>query len=214
MQTFIFIFGNNIQERQFKTTYEAMCEYLDADHQYEDVFYAKNAKGVVVNLLEAESLVKSIHPVKEYLEIAALAGFGKEQILQETKALCGVANDALPAPWTQFMEEFIEGYHKYLKEKSSRYGLVTWPESQDFVGRPDCVLVIPPQYDSKLSLDSAYLVPESVTGPLDAGEAYVRVPFPDAQKWDGKAARGFADILHGYDSRDAYVLERVIHSEN
>ena len=85
MQTFIFIFGNSIQERRFKTTYDAMCEYLDANHQYEDVFYAKDAKGEVVNLLEAEALVKSVHPVKEYLEIAALAGFEKEQILLETK---------------------------------------------------------------------------------------------------------------------------------
>ena len=141
MQTFIFIFRNSIQERRFKTTYDAMCEYLDANHQYEDVFYAKDAKGEVVNLLEAEALVKSVHPVKEYLEIAALAGFGKEQILRETKELCGATADAMPASWTQYMEEFVKGYQEYLQGRDSRYGLVTWPESQDYVGHPDCILV-------------------------------------------------------------------------
>lgn len=59
-----FIFGNDIRERRFNTTYEAMCEYLDANNQYEDVFYAKDDKGEVVNLLEAEALVKSVSPVK------------------------------------------------------------------------------------------------------------------------------------------------------
>lgn len=215
MKTFIFIFGNDIRERRFNTTYEAMCEYLDANNQYEDVFYAKDAKGEVVNLLEAEALVKSVSPVKEYLEIAALAGFEKEQVLQETKELCGVSNDTLPPSWTQYMDEFLDGYNEYLKTKESRYGLVTWPESQDFIGTDGCILIDPPVNEKDpTALDSAYLVPESITGPLNTGEAYVRVPFPEAQKWDDRDTGNPDDILHDYESRDAYVRESVLRTRN
>ena len=40
-----------------------------------------------------------------------------------------------------------------------RYSLYRWPDSQEFIGREDCVLVMPPQ-GSEVELDSAYMVPE------------------------------------------------------
>lgn len=89
-----------------------------------------------------------------------------------------------------------------------RYGLVTWPDSQDFVGNPHCILVNPPEDNT--DLDSAYLVPEDITGPLDAGGAYLRIPWPEAQAWEEMpegAEEG--DILHDYDTTDAYVLESL-----
>jgi len=95
--------------------------------------------------------------------------------------------------------------------KYPRYGLVTWPESQEFVGKEDCVLVSPPE-DSE-DLDSAYLVPEEITGPLD--EAYLRIPWPEAQDWD-EVPDGWEpeDVLHDYDSADAWVLESLYNESN
>ena len=95
---------------------------------------------------------------------------------------------------------------------NNRYGLVTWPESQEFVGNPDCILVAPP--DDDMDLDCAYLVPEDITGPLAAGSAYVRLSWPESQGWDA-APEGADkdDVLHDYDTMDAYVLETLYEKE-
>lgn len=42
----------------------------------------------------------------------------------------------------------------------TKYMLFTWPESQAFIGRPECHLILPPENDIKGRLDSAYMVPE------------------------------------------------------
>lgn len=98
--------------------------------------------------------------------------------------------------------------------REGRYGLVTWPESQDFIGMEGCILVDPPLNEKDpTALDSAYLVPENITGPLDSGEAYVRVPFPESQKWDDSHTDDPDDILHDYDSNAAYVRESVLISK-
>ncbi len=90
-----------------------------------------------------------------------------------------------------------------------RYGLATWPESQDLMDEPGCILVNPPE-DTEDTLDQAYLVPEEITGPLDANGAYLRIPWPESQDWD-EAPDGWdaEDVLHDYDTMDAYVLESL-----
>lgn len=91
-----------------------------------------------------------------------------------------------------------------------RFAVVTWPESQDFVGHPDCILILPPENEADpTALDSSYFVPESIAGPLDAGEAYLRIPFPQSQRWDDiELTQEESDaVLHDYDSQDVYVQE-------
>ena len=95
----------------------------------------------------------------------------------------------------------------------ARYGLATWPESQDFIGDPRCILVNPPE--DSTNLDSAYLVPEDITGPLDAGGAYLRIPWPEAQAWEEAPKEADEDdVLHDYDTMDAYVLESLYNDIN
>lgn len=90
----------------------------------------------------------------------------------------------------------------------SRYGLVTWPESQNFAGDPRCILVNPPE--DSTDLDSAYLVPEDIAGPLDAGGAYLRIPWSEAQAWEEMPeGADTGDVLHDYDTTDTYVLESL-----
>lgn len=96
----------------------------------------------------------------------------------------------------------------YMKHNYPRYGLVTWPESQEFVGRDDCILVNPPEDDEDCTLDSAYLVP--ITDPLDEGEAYARVPWSESQAWLDKETEELDDVLRDYDSQDAYVRESLL----
>lgn len=59
----------------------------------------------------------------------------------------------------------------------NRYDLVTWPESQQFIGDPDAILVFPDESKEDeigCFLDSAYMVPSP------DGE-YVRLEFPESQ---------------------------------
>lgn len=93
-----------------------------------------------------------------------------------------------------------------------RYSIVTWPESQPFVGNPDCILICPPETDiDPTALDSAYLVPEKITGPIPTHEAYLRIPHPESQKWDEMEKTGDNPdaVLHDYETQNAYVREDI-----
>lgn len=60
-----------------------------------------------------------------------------------------------------------------------RYDLVTWPESQGFIGKEDCFLVDPEsekEPDGSTWLDSSYMVPS------EDGE-YAMFEFPDSQQY-------------------------------
>lgn len=86
-----------------------------------------------------------------------------------------------------------------------RYGLTTWPRSQDFVGNPECILVRP---NGDKDLDSAYLVPENIKGPLDKYvDHYLRIPYPESQEWNCMPKE--YGILHDYRTKgtlkDAFV---------
>ena len=99
---------------------------------------------------------------------------------------------------------------KTIDHTRQRYSLETWPDSQGCVGKPGCVLVCPPETDvDPTALDSAYLVPESDKDPLPAGGTgvYVRIPWPDSQPWNDMELKDADDILHDYDTQDAYVRE-------
>ena len=66
-----------------------------------------------------------------------------------------------------------------MNKHMQRYDLVTWPESQDFIGRKDCFLVDPESEkdpDDSNWLDSSYMVPS------DDGE-YAMLEFPESQNW-------------------------------
>lgn len=100
--------------------------------------------------------------------------------------------------------------------KHARYSLVTWPESQNYINVPDSILVNPPEdCDDPTALDQAYLVPEDITGPLDDDTAYLRLPWPESQAWD-EAPDGWDrdDVLHDYESMDAWVLQPLYEEVN
>jgi len=99
-----------------------------------------------------------------------------------------------------------------MKHNYHRYGLFTWPESQEFVGRDDCILVNPPEEDEGCTLDSAYLVP--ITEPDDDEEAYARIPWPESQKWLDKETDELDDVLRDYDTQDAYVRESLLDEQS
>ena len=94
-----------------------------------------------------------------------------------------------------------------------KFALSLWPDSQAFVGNPACILVAPTEKQMD-ALDSAYLVPEDITGPLSEDEAYVKVSFPDSQEWDDLDTGDEMAVLHDYESQDVYVLERHLKSQN
>jgi len=86
-----------------------------------------------------------------------------------------------------------------------RYALVPWPESQRYDDVAGCILVDPGDNDD---LEMACLVPEDVFGPLADDGAYLRIGWPEAQEWD-EAPEDWdeADVLHDYESADAFVLQ-------
>lgn len=102
------------------------------------------------------------------------------------------------------------------EQRYARYGISTWPESQEFVGNPECMLICPPATSlDPTRLDSSYFVPESITGPLESKHAYLRIPFPESQPWldlesevlDPNDENEVDTVLLDYDSQDAYVRE-------
>lgn len=69
------------------------------------------------------------------------------------------------------------------------YHLITWPMSQDCIGRPECFLINPTtaigiDEEYPQELDSSYMVPCDEDDPSD--DAYVLITFPEAQEWYGK----------------------------
>lgn len=104
------------------------------------------------------------------------------------------------------------------EEKYARYGISTWPESQEYVGNPECVLICPPEtVIDPTCLDSAYFVPETITGRLEPKHTYLRIPYPESQPWldlesdilDPNDEKEVDMVLLDYDSQDAYVREDV-----
>ncbi len=83
----------------------------------------------------------------------------------------------------------------------ARYELFTWPDSQEYVGRDGCILIMPPEDDEGCSLDSAYMVPESVLGhPVSDDRAFVLVGFPDSQKYENEEG-----VFRFYDGEGLFV---------
>lgn len=69
------------------------------------------------------------------------------------------------------------------------YFLLTWPHSQDCIGDPECILINPAsavgeKEEYPCELDSAYMIPTEEGDNLE--DAYVRVEFPEAQRWYGR----------------------------
>ncbi len=63
----------------------------------------------------------------------------------------------------------------------TRYMLFTWPHSQSFIGREDCHLVLPPEYDINGRMDSAYMVPEKTAEKVaqELAEEGFGMPLPE-----------------------------------
>lgn len=74
-----------------------------------------------------------------------------------------------------------------------RYALVTWPESQAFVGNEDCILVCPPEDDTDGALDSAYMVPVELAGvnPVTDEETFIHVDQEDYPADDAECYRDY-----------------------
>ena len=96
--------------------------------------------------------------------------------------------------------------------EKQRYGLVTWPESQDVIGVSGCYLVKPPKGE-ELELDSSYMVPLDEED-LKYNTGYVKVEFPESQRYadmeDGlKKEECFRDY-----SNNVFVREDLVKDED
>lgn len=69
--------------------------------------------------------------------------------------------------------------------KNMKFTLYTWPDSQEFISNPLCVLVCPPK-DAVTRLDSSYMVPITIAAPEGAEKIYVRLDKTESSGWLNK----------------------------
>ena len=98
------------------------------------------------------------------------------------------------------------------KQSATRYGLVTWPESQDCIGRPECILILPPESDVNGSLDSAYLVPLTEED-LKHTEGYVRVDSPESQRYEHLSEESYTPECYRDYNGNIFVREDLIKND-
>ena len=113
-----FVFADGPQNREFKSTFDAYCEILNAFNQCEEYFVGARLaddKEGWINILDAEAYVAQVAPVKEYLEIACLSGFEDYQIREDIKQMFFMDVPKILSSWRQYMKEYVEGYEEYLK---------------------------------------------------------------------------------------------------
>lgn len=161
---------------------------LELTHLLHNVLYEKEQDGVLVSRL--------------ILDLAReLSERHKNTDWEETDFWLTMEREA---------ETFLVGNGYRIPAPSGRLGLVTWPESQQFLGKEGVIHVSPPENDKRLELDQALLVPESVTGAIPSGEAYQRVTFPESQAWEKGETGSIYDLIHASDTQDIFVLESLI----
>lgn len=115
----LFRFADGVRVNNFKSTFSAYCAILNAFNMYEEYFIgAKTDK--YLNILDVEKYVSEITPVKEYLEIAALAGFEDSQILEETNCIFHQTYSEIPSSWKQHMSEFNEALVEFTQRVADK----------------------------------------------------------------------------------------------
>lgn len=122
MKTFVFIFSDGPKIRNFQTTFDAFGIITDAYNMYEEYFVGARydtIEGNFVNMLNAEEYLRSVAPVKEYLEHACMACFNNSQIIDDVRTLYDIKVTSIPSSWKQHMKEYIEGYHDYLEKAAN-----------------------------------------------------------------------------------------------
>ena len=114
----IFKFSDGEYMRFFNTTFDALCEVTTAYNMCEEYFigarFADDKEGKYINILDAEKTVKEVYRVKEYLQLAAAAGFDDDQIAADL----GVS-EVLPS-WKQYMEE----YWNHIEETTINHDII------------------------------------------------------------------------------------------
>ena len=122
MKTFVFIFNDGPKIRNFQTTFDAFGIITDAYNMYEEYFVGArydSEEGNFVNMLHAEEYLRSVAPVKEYLEHACMAGFDDSQIIDDVRTLYNIKVTSIPSNWKQHMKEYSEGYKEYLEKAAN-----------------------------------------------------------------------------------------------
>lgn len=115
---YIFRFADGDQDRFFNSTFDANCTIVDAFNMCEDYFLGArlaDEKEGWVNILDAETYVMQVAPVKEYLEIACLSGFDDSQIREDIKRMFFMDVPEILPSWRQHMEEYSDAYDDYIK---------------------------------------------------------------------------------------------------
>ena len=106
----IFKFSDGEFDRFFGTTFEALCEVTTAFNMCEEYFigarFADEKEGKYISILDAEKTVKEVYRVKEYLQLAAAAGFDDKQIVEDINMLHGMNYTSVLPSWKQYMEEY------------------------------------------------------------------------------------------------------------
>ena len=122
MKTFVLVFADGPQVRNFPTTFDAFGIITDAYNMYEEYFVGARydtIEGDFVNMLYAEEYLRAVAPVKEYLEHACMACFDDSQIIDDVRTLYNIKVTSIPSSWKQHMKEYVEGYHDYLEKAAN-----------------------------------------------------------------------------------------------
>lgn len=184
--------------------HESLCKAKQTDKNIDDITLKINSE------LTPEQIKQQLSTNVHYYLVDNVVDTGKtaRACLDALPFVDGIITVGNTGRWLPNNNEHL----KPLANFYERYELYTWPESQEFVGRPGCVLVNPPEtMIDTTALDSSYFVPERITGNIRPGCAYIRIPYPDSQYWKDMMhilkEEKTNCILTDYDTQDAYVLE-------
>lgn len=116
----IFTFADGDSKRDFNSTFDAYVEVLNAYNQCEEYFLgarlATSKKPEYINILDAETYLEQVSPVKDYLEYAAVAGFDEEQIMEDIAEMFFMKVTELLPSWKKHMREYASEIDKYMRQ--------------------------------------------------------------------------------------------------
>ena len=113
-----FVFADGPQDREFKSTFDAYVEVLNAFNQCKEYFVgarlASSKKPEYIDILKAEAYIGQIGPVKDYLEYAAVAGFDEDQICEDISWMYFINVPQVLTSWKRHMREYMKELEEFM----------------------------------------------------------------------------------------------------
>lgn len=104
----IFIFADGDSKREFQSTFDAFEEIVNAYNMCEDYFIGalRATTKKPINILDAESYLAEVGPVKDYLERAVAEGIDDIEICEFISQTFFMNVPYLLASWKKHMREY------------------------------------------------------------------------------------------------------------